>query len=132
MICFSKKESIVSLCVLSVLFFCFYEIGYLSAKLEKPKANSLSVKNLLNEEVRTNISDVDVDFNLENILYVSSDVLGKDDETLNRIGVRFVGFKNNDNLFFVEICDSVNKKCIESDTINRKELREKLENQFTQ
>jgi hypothetical protein len=108
------------------MLLCSYQIGYLSAKLEKPSANTIFVQNNLNENVNLVSSTIGINVNQETILYISSDVKDKDNETLNRIGVRFIGFQDNKDLFLVEICDSINKKCIQSDIINRIEVRRKF------
>jgi|LauGreDrversion4_2_1035121.scaffolds.fasta_scaffold38171_4 hypothetical protein len=130
MVYLSKKESILLAFCVSFLCFGFCAMGYIASKLEKPKNNIININNLLNEKVNLSLIDNNIDFDTENIMYISSVVIAQDDAILNNMGVKFVGFKNNNHLFYVEICDSVNKKCVKSDIIDRMEIRSKLKNFF--
>lgn len=89
---------------LFIAFLCFeflvYKIGYIVRALEKPSKNVIYAENINKETINFSVNETPFNPKERTLLYVSSDVVDKDNETLNRIGIRVLTFTNDKNSFF--------------------------------
>lgn len=110
-----------------------YNLGYYKRILEGGVTNTLAISSLANDRLplvslaveEIAIRDINDNDDKTTILYLSSEIKDKNGDPLNRIGVRFEGSRRDKDMFFIEVCDSVNRKCTIAST-SRKEDLEKI------